>query len=105
MRLKGKPFWLTDREEDLQKENARRINLQLIGRMCPTLAAVIRKMRKEYSRYGKQRSDIKIPALGFTADKAPERPAGSEVRCEERDRGSADQNEQRHLPEEDQRGL
>ena len=93
---------MADREHDLQTENARRIEKQLRGRMCPSLRNVIRKMRQDYARYGKQRSDTQIPAVGFAADQTPERTAGSEVRSEERDRGGADQNEQRHLPEEDQ---
>jgi len=94
---------MADREHDLQTENARRIEKQLRGRMCPALTGVIRKMRKDYARYGKQRSDTQIPAVGFAADKAPERTAGSEVRREERSSRGIDKDKQRNLPEEDKR--
>lgn len=55
MRFPGdKPQWIVMQEEDVENERNRRIGLQLVGRMTPSREYIVEKMRKVYSRYGKQ---------------------------------------------------
>ena len=46
--------WMVMEDEALDEENARRINKKLIGTMCPDREAIVEKMRRKYSRYGRR---------------------------------------------------
>ena len=56
MRFPGdKPQWIVMQEEEIDAEVSRRIQRQLIGKMCPDRTYIVEKMRRTYSKYGKQR--------------------------------------------------
>lgn len=50
-----KPQWIVQQEEDLQDENARRIQKQLKGKLAPTQSEAAALMRIKYSKYGKRK--------------------------------------------------
>ena len=49
------PRWEQEQEEAKEERQARLITKQIRGRMTPGIEAVIRKMRKDYSKYGKRK--------------------------------------------------
>lgn len=51
---------MTEREEELQAENTRRIERMLTGRCCPKRRHIVEKMREEYSKYGKGNDSVSI---------------------------------------------
>jgi len=56
MRFPGdKPQWIVMQEEEQYEAICRKIQRQLIGKMCPDRAYIVEKMRRTYSKYGKQR--------------------------------------------------
>ena len=69
MEFKGLPNWICQQEEDLQRENTRRINRQLTGRRCPERRYIVEKMREEYSKYGKKRYDRSLPWMRSEQDR------------------------------------
>ena len=54
---------MTEREEELQAENTRRIERILTGRRCPKRRHIVEKMREEYSKYGKKGYDRSLPRM------------------------------------------
>ena len=64
MKYRSKPDWIAAAEQDAMEETARRIERYLkkeyTGRRCPDRAAVVRKMRKTYSIYGKRKREKEI---------------------------------------------
>lgn len=58
MVIPGKPQWLIEREESEMDAINRKVGRILQGRQTPPEASIIEKMKKEYSRYGKNRGQV-----------------------------------------------
>jgi len=57
--MRGRPNWICRYEEDMQNENARRINRELSGKHTVCMNWIIQKMKWRYAKYGKRTGKAK----------------------------------------------